>query len=137
MLADQAPTSSRVLASNAEALGGDMQVVYFDEVKHQKGRSPFYWLGAVVADAELIGSLERQANDLAEEIFGTRTLTKKTEFHAFDILSGRKHFEGWEWPERIDTLKKLITIFGTAQGLGKIYVKIDVAKTYSGADVED
>jgi hypothetical protein len=113
-----------------------VQVVYFDEVKYQKKRSPFYWLGAVVVDAELIGSLERQANDLAEEVFGRRTLTKETEFHADDILSGNKHFEGWKMPKRIDTLKKLITIFGTAQGLGKVYVKMDVEKMFSGADVE-
>jgi hypothetical protein len=119
----------------AEALGGDVQVVYFDEVKYQKERSPFYWLGAVVADAELIGRLERQANDLAEEVFGKRTLTKETEFHAGHILSGKKHFEEWEMPKRVDTLKKLITIFGTAQGLGKIYVKMDREKMVS-ADVE-
>jgi hypothetical protein len=37
--------------------------------------------------------------------------------------------------KRIDTLKKLITIFGTAQGLGKVYVKMDVAKMFS-ADLE-
>ena len=43
-----------------------MQVVYFDEVKYEKNRSPFYWLGAIVADAEQIQDLERQVNDLAE-----------------------------------------------------------------------
>jgi hypothetical protein len=71
-----------------------VQVVYFDEVKYEKNRSPFYWLGAIVADAEQIQDLERQVNDLAEEIFGTRTLTKETEFHAADILSGNKQFKG-------------------------------------------
>jgi hypothetical protein len=49
-----------------------VQVVYFDEVKYEKNRSPFYWLGAIVADAEQIQDLERQVNDLAEVIFGTR-----------------------------------------------------------------
>jgi hypothetical protein len=117
-------------------MGSEMQVVYFDEVKYQKGRSPFYWLGAIVANAELIGNLERQANDLAEEVFGTRTLTKETELHASAIFNGNHHFKGWTMPKRIDTLKKFVTIFGAAQGLGKIYVKMDVGKTYNGADVE-
>ena len=111
-----------------------MQIVYFDEVK--KGHTPFYWLGAIVANADLIANLERQANDLAEEVFGTRTLTRETELHASDILSGNKHYKGWDWPKRIDTLKKLIDIFGTAQGLGKVYVKINVERMYGGSDVE-
>jgi hypothetical protein len=114
---------------------GNVQLVYFDEVKYQKGRSPFYWLGAVVADADLIKDLEHQVNDLAEEIFGTRTLTKETEFHAADILNGKHQFKGWCWDKRIDTLKRLITIFGTAEGLGKVYVKMGVEKMWSD-DVE-
>ena len=112
-----------------------MQVVYFDEVKYEKNRSPFYWLGAIVADAEQIQDLERQVNDLAEEIFGTRTLTKETEFHAADILSGNKQFKGWDASRRVSTLKRLVTIFGSARGLGKVYVKMDVGKMLSD-DVE-
>jgi hypothetical protein len=119
-----------------EAEGDKVLVAYFDEVKYQKGRSPFYWLGAVVADADLIKDLERQVNDLALDVFGMRTLTKETEFHASDILSGNKQFKGWDWAKRIDTLKRLITIFGTAQDLGKVYVKMDVEKMWS-SDVED
>lgn len=112
-----------------------MLVAYFDEVKYQKGRSPFYWLGAVVADADMIKDLEHKVNDLAEEIFGTRTLTKETEFHAADILNGHGPFKGWDWAKRIDTLKQLITIFGSAQGLAKIFVKMDVERMWS-SDVE-
>ena len=41
-----------------------MQAVYFDEVKYEKNRSPFYWLGAIVAGAEQIQDLERQVNDV-------------------------------------------------------------------------
>jgi hypothetical protein len=62
-------------------------------------------------------------------------LTKETEFHAGDILSGNNQFKGWDWDRRIDTLKRLITIIGTAQGLGKVYVKMDVEKMWS-SDVE-
>jgi hypothetical protein len=96
-----------------------VQVVYFDEVKYEKNRSPFYWLGAIVADAEQIQNLERQVNDLAEEIFGTRTLTKETEFHAADILSGNKQFKGWDASRRVGTLKRLVSIFGSARGVAR------------------
>lgn len=113
-----------------------MQIVYFDEVKYQKGRSPFYWLAAVIAEGDLIQDLERRVNDLAAEVFGTRMLTKETEFHASDILNGNKQFKGWDWTKKLDTLKKLITIFGTAENLGKIYVKMDIEKMVRD-DAED
>lgn len=112
-----------------------MLVAYFDEVKYQKGRSPFYWLGAVVAGAELIWKLEQDVNELAAEVFGTRALTRETEFHAAAIIGGNEHFKGWEFRKRIDLLKRLTSIFGSAEGLGKIYVKMDVEKMLS-SDVE-
>ena len=83
-----------------------MQAVYFDEVKYEKNRSPFYWLGAIVAGAEQIQDLERQVNDLAEGIFGARTLTKESEFHAADILSGNKQFKGWDASRRVTTRRQ-------------------------------
>src|ERR1017187_359443 len=46
---------------------------YFDEVKYHKGRQPYYWLGGITVDAELIKTLEEQLNSLAEEVFGVRT----------------------------------------------------------------
>lgn len=112
-----------------------MLIAYFDEVKYQKGRSPFYWLSAVVANPELIWKLERELNDLAEQAFGSRNLTRETEFHAADILNGHEQFKDWGWDKRIETLKRLITIFGTAEGLGKMFVKIDVQKMLS-SDIE-
>ncbi len=73
-----------------------MLITYFDEVKHQKGR-PFCWLGALVADAEVVWHLERQVDDISEEFFGRRTPCKETEFHAAAIFNGHEHFKGWVW----------------------------------------
>lgn len=112
-----------------------MLIAYFDEVKHEKKR-PFYWLGAVLADATSIWTLEKQVNDLSDEVFGTKALTKDTEFHAADIFNGNKHCKGWPWERRIDALKKLTTIFGTAEGLDLIYVKINVEQIKYAVDVE-
>lgn len=112
-----------------------MLVTYFDEVKYQKGRSPYYWLGAIVADATTIWTLEKEVNDLAESVFGHRHLTKHTEFHAADMLNAHGPFEGWGWDRRIDTLKRLITVFGSTQNLFKVYVRMDPQKMLS-SDVE-
>lgn len=112
-----------------------MLIAYFDEVKHQKDR-PFYWLGALIADADLIRKLEEQCNDLAGSVFGSRQLTKGTEFHAADIMNGHEHFKGWEWERRIDVLKRLTTILGSAEGLAKVYVKINVELIVHDIDIE-
>ena len=113
-----------------------MQIAYFDEVKYHKGRIPFYWLGAIVADGNLIGELEAEVNALAEEVFGTRALSKETEFHASDLLGGNAHFKEWDLPRRVDVLNRLITIFGTAKDLGKIYVKLVPERMTLTDDVE-
>ncbi len=110
-------------------------MAYFDEVKYQKKRSPCYWLGAIIAPPALIWQLEKQINDLSEQTFGTQTLGRDVEFHASDMLNGHEHFKSWDWEKRIGTLKSLISIFGAAEGLGKIYVKMDVEKMLSN-DVE-
>lgn len=112
-----------------------MQIAYFDEVKYQRARMPNYWLGAVVADAATIWALEGAVNRLALEVFGVLNVSKDTEFHAADLLNGHEHFEGWQMERRIDVLKRLITIFGSAPGLGKIFVKMHPERMVS-ADVE-
>jgi hypothetical protein len=113
-----------------------MLVAYFDEVKHEKGR-PFYWLGALVADAKQIWQLEQQLNALAEAVFESRSMTKATEFHASDILNGNKHCKDWSFEKRVDTLKRLTSIIGTTESLGKVYVKIYVDRVKYGIDVEE
>jgi hypothetical protein len=110
-------------------------ITYFDEVKYHKARQPYYWMGAITADADAIASLEKQLNDLAEQEFGARILSHDTEFHAADILNGHEQFEGWSWERRIGLLKRLISIFGSTTSIGKIYVRIEPARMV-GSDVE-
>jgi hypothetical protein len=110
-------------------------ITYFDEVKYHKGRQPYYWLGGITVDAEAIKTLEDQLNSLAEEVFGVRTLSRDTEFHAADIMNGHEQFEGWKWEKKLSVLKRLISIFGSAQNMGKIYVRIEPARMV-GSDVE-
>src|ERR1700733_2488811 len=97
-----------------------MLITYFDEVKYHKGRQPYYGLGGITVDAGLIKTLEEQLDSLAEEVFGVRTLSRDTEFHAADIMNGHEHFEGWKWEKKLGFLKRLISIFGAAEKRGKI-----------------
>jgi hypothetical protein len=110
-------------------------ITYFDEVKYHKGRQPYYWLGGITVDAELIKTLEEQLNSLAAEVFGVRTLSRETEFHAADIMNGHEQFEGWKWEKKLGLLKRLISIFGAAERMGKVYVRIEPARMV-GSDVE-
>lgn len=112
-----------------------MLVTYFDEVKYHPRRQPYYWLGGIVVDGAAIKALEEQLNSFAEEVFGVRTLSRETEFHAADIMNGHEQFDGWSWETKISVLKRLISIFGSAQDMGKIYVQIEPARMV-GSDIE-
>lgn len=112
-----------------------MLITYFDEVKYHEGRQPYYWLGGIVVDGVVIKTLEDQLSSLAEEVFGVRTLSRETEFHASDIMNGHEQFEGWNWEKKISVLKSLVSIFGSTQEMGKVYVRIEPARMV-GSDVE-
>ena len=112
-----------------------MLITYFDEVKFQKGRQPYYWLGGIVAESQCILQLEEKLSELSEQVFGSRELLRETEFHAADIMNGHEHFKGWDWDRRIDTLKRLTTIFCEADGISCIYVRIDPSLMV-GTDIE-
>lgn len=112
-----------------------MLVAYFDEVKNQKSR-PFYWLGALVADATLIWKLEQELNALSEEVFGTREMSRNTEFHASSIMNGNESCKGWPVERRLEVMKRLISVLGAAEGLGRIFIKINVEKVKFGIDIE-
>jgi hypothetical protein len=37
-------------------------------------------------------------------------------------MNGHEQFEGWKWEKKLGLLKRLISIFGAAEDMGKIYV---------------
>lgn len=106
-----------------------MLIVYFDEVKYEAGRQPYYWLGGLVVSADAIRSLEKKVVKLAEECFGHSTLSKETEFHAADIFHRKSNFKEWrEISRRLDVLKSLIRIINEEESAKKIFVQLDPAK---------
>lgn len=103
-----------------------MLIAYFDEVKFQKGPQPYYWLGALVASAEAIWSLERDLSILSEQCFGIPILSKDTEFHAADISHRKRNFKNWtNIDNRLEVLKKLAAILNSRSDIGKIEIRID------------
>lgn len=58
-----------------------MLITYFDEVKPSDPDQPFYWLGGLAIDDQVIPQLDQEINALVVSCFGAGTgLTKKTEF---------------------------------------------------------
>lgn len=112
-----------------------MLVVYFDEVKYAAGKQRYYWLGGVVASAEVISNLENQVAALSTQLFGTPNLTRDTEFHAADIFHRKKNFKDWpDIAKRLEVIKDLLTILNAAP-IGKIFVRIEPEKMVA-TDIE-
>lgn len=112
-----------------------MLVIYFDEVKYATGRQRHYWLGGIVASADVISNLENEVAALSSELFGTPNLTRDTEFHAADIFHRKKNFKDWpDISKRLEVLKRLLSILNAAD-IGKIYVRIEPEKMVA-SDIE-
>jgi hypothetical protein len=106
-----------------------MLITYFDEVKYQNGKQPYYWLGGLVVSAEHIWLIENRVADLAQQVFGAQVLARSSEFHAADIFHRKSNFKPWNnIDKRIDVIKRLIDIVNQCDDIGKIYVKIDPSK---------
>jgi hypothetical protein len=101
---------------------------YFDEVKHQPGVQPYEWLAGIFVRDAAIQEVERRLNELAYEAFGTRLLTKKSEFHAAVMLNGSGTWKGRELGTRIQLLKKLALLLGERDLIKRVQVRIDVTR---------
>jgi len=98
--------------------------VYFDEVKYNPPDQKSYWIGGLAMPVTCIPDLEAQVNDLAQQVFGDRSLRKETEFHGKEIYNGKANFKGIDFPIRLEILKSLIRIIENAGDVQKIYIRI-------------
>lgn len=115
-----------------------MRLIYFDEVKYQKGKQSYYWIGGIVVTPEAIWHLERAVSDLSEQCFGVGTLSQETEFHAAEIFHRKRNFKSWKDIEkRVSVINSLADILNSQEKLAKIYIKIDPARMISETEVED
>lgn len=114
-----------------------MLIGYFDEVKYNPPRQPYYWLGAIVVPATLVRDLESQATALAEECFQQQTLCPETELHATAIYNRAGRFRGWtDIGRRLDTLKRLLRIIDRRGEVFKICIRIEPALMNRPEDIE-
>lgn len=107
-----------------------VKIAYFDEVKYEKGKQSFYWLGGIVVDAKYVQKLERSVDDLAEEYFGNRLLTRGTEFHASDICHRKSNFKDEkDHGKRSGLLKRLMAILSDSE-IARICVRLEPDRMY-------
>jgi Protein of unknown function (DUF3800) len=115
-----------------------MRLIYFDEVKYQLEKQPYYWIGGIVATPEAVRRLEDAVSKLSKETFDIATLSKETEFHAAEIFHRKRNFKDWsDIEQRINVLVRLSDIFNAEEELAKIYVRIEPAKMISEDKLED
>jgi hypothetical protein len=109
-----------------------MHLVYLDEVKYHPKQEPYHWLCGLAFPEDAILEAEERVAQLAEGYFGTRAPTVHTEFHAKDMIHGKRAFKGQDPVKRIDYLCKLIDIIDECPGVKRIEVRIDVNRMIAG-----
>lgn len=115
-----------------------MRLIYFDEVKYQKGAQPFYFLGGIIVSADDVWHLENELAKISEEYFGTSILTRHTEFHASDIFHRKANFKSWNNPEkRADLVKKLAKILDSRPNVAKAFVCIQPEQMLVNTSFDD
>lgn len=100
-----------------------MHLLYYDEVKYDPPNQTSYWLGGLAIPHELVPELEERINTIAETAFGSRLLTKETEFHGIELCRGKGNFKGRDFEERLGFLEQLLELAGRSD-IYRILVRI-------------
>lgn len=102
-----------------------MYLVYYDEVKYEKGKQPAHWFGGVAIHVDDIEKIENSLNELARSVFGNSLLSTDTEFHAKDIFHGKKNFKGRPFDQRLDILDQLLELTALRE-VHAIYSRVEI-----------
>ncbi len=105
-----------------------MHIVYVDEVKYDKPTQPYYWLCGLAFSDAIIQSVDRTLSQIGAAYFGTSALDETTEFHARDIVHGKRAYNGQSLERRVALFKDLLDVIDGADRLGRIAIRIDPAK---------
>lgn len=105
-----------------------MHLVYIDEVKYDEVQEPYYWLCALAVSEEDIVSVEDALNRIAADYFGSPALEAHTEFHATDIVQGKRAFKGHDLEKRVILFKRLVDVIDGHPNLGRILVRLDPSR---------
>lgn len=110
-------------------------LIYFDEVKHDPPVQEAQLFGGIAVKDIDAQDIEDKMNDLADKYFGSKLLSKDTEFHAKDIVQGKVNCKGRNPEDRIEILEGLLDILGEPS-VFKIYARITPSKVAFPTDPE-
>lgn len=103
-----------------------MYLIYVDELKLHPPKQPFQWLCGLAFPPEILLEIESKLASIAQSYFGDSLLSKKTEFHAKEILHGNSQYKGDSIEKRLTLFKSLLQTIDDSQGkIKKIEVRID------------
>ncbi len=105
-----------------------MYLTYIDEVKFEKDKEPYYWLCGLAFPEESIKPIEYQLSEVSQDYFGSKILSKETEFHAKDIVHGKNSYKGHDLNRRFKLYISLLDILNSCGDLKKIEIRIDPSK---------
>jgi len=110
-----------------------MQLLYYDELKYDPPKQDAYWLGGISIPHSLVPEIEEQVNSVAEKAFGSRLLSKETEFHGIELCRGKGNFKGRDFDERPSLLEELLAI-AARDDVHRIRIKINPSKITHSTD---
>lgn len=108
-----------------------MYVAYFDEAKPDGSIQPDYWYCGLMLNADAIKTVDESVIDLSLNIFSKEIAARDTEFHAKDIVHGKKAFKNINIAERLDIYNKLLRIV-KENNLKYVYSRIKIDNLPSG-----
>lgn len=100
-----------------------MRLIYFDEVKYHPSTQPRHWIGALSIESQQVAEIEGRLNTASEKLFGTKRLSRETEFHAVDMVHGKAQFKGRSIEDRLSALEEIFAI-ASMDGIRRISVSV-------------
>ena len=130
-----APHASLHYLAGTTARGYQLFLIYFDEVKHDPPVQEAQLFGGITVRDTDAQEIEDRMNELAEKYFGSKVLSKDTEFHAKDIAQGKGNCKTRKPAERVEMLEGLLDILGEPS-VSKIYARMTPSKVHFPTDPE-
>lgn len=85
-----------------------MHLCYFDENKHT-ANDPHFFIGGLIVPDKKAMDLEATLSQVAFNFFGSRTMTKQTEFHGKELFHGKGSAKGRKLSERVQVFHDIAT----------------------------
>lgn len=105
-----------------------MKIIYFDEVKFDPPKQPYYWLGAIAVDATQLQEIEKKVDALSQKYFETTKLARENEFHAADIYHRKNHFKHEKDHTKRRAILEELTTLCASDEISRICIRLEPGK---------